>query len=152
MKSQSHNNVTAMWSLCDHKNWQAQRSLKGLRKVLLTWPQCLRSQNQIDHMYKRLDVTDLVTQRFLWSPRGRKVVYFHRRLVPAYLWLISDETTTIAQRFISDQSLIGCKVVSKRAPFIRRWVHNMSLTCLHITAPILPQVFTEFTSAIQYWF
>ena len=37
-----------MWSLFDHKNWQSQRSLKGLRKVLLKSSQGLQSQKKTD--------------------------------------------------------------------------------------------------------
>ena len=88
-------------------------------------------------MYKRLAVTDLVTQRFYWSPRDLKVVLFSSQIgcqlcgdrfclgnvgtlcnfVTTYLQLISDEAV-IDQCFIGDWSQFGCKVVSKHALII----------------------------------
>ena len=95
-----------MWLWCDHfatkKNWQSQRNLKRLRKILLSLiDRRTRSiASSLLIMHKRLVATDLVAQRFHWSPRGRKVVLFSSQT--GVLWtaisFVSKKGITLRQK------------------------------------------------------
>ena len=139
-----------MRSLCDQKKMtiseRSQRSRKGFIEVAKRSPIGRRTKlvaSCLLSMHKRLTVTNLVVQRFPWSPRSLKEVLcwsqislwwcggqFHhekgeylRNVAATYLWLIGDEAV-IDRRFIADYSTISCKMVSKRVQIIRRWVYK----------------------------